>query len=435
MSAAAVRPVTIKHKGTPEQLAFWQSPKKFRAFIGGIGSGKTRAGCVEVLHQPAGSAGMIVAPTYQMLRDSTLDSFLRLFLPLVKDFNRNEMRMELSNGTTILWRSADNPDSLRGPNLGWVWADEAALLPEQVWDILIGRLRLAPGRGWVTTTPKGFGWLYRVFDEQRRDDYQLIRCSTRANFFLPAGYVDALEAKYEGAWAAQELAGEFVSWVDTPCYTFRREINVAPCRQMYRPDLPLVLAMDFNVRYMAWPVGQVIKGRPYVIGEIVQRRQATVAEGVRLFRNAFPDHPGEVHVYGDAAGHTRTAQTGRTDYDLILDALKGYPSRVVINAPGKNPAPRDRINAVNRVLTDPEIRLTIDPTCSEGIADLIQVEWDKTGSREQQYADPEDERNVRTHWTSGLGYWLWREFPVAAVTAISKMRKPLKHKSFIGGLE
>jgi len=189
------------------------------------------------------------------------------------------------------------------------------------------------------------------------------------------------------------------------------------------------------VRYMSWPYGQVIKGRPYVMGEVTVKRSATVAEMVRLFRNQFPDHPGEVHVYGDAAGHTRTAQTGRTDYDLIMDAFKGYPSRVVLNSPVKNPAPRDRINAVNRVLTDPEIRLTVDPGCTEGIADLLQTEWDKTGSREQQYPDPEDDRNVRTHWTSGLGYWLWRDFPVAAVTAIARQRKPLTHKSWIGGLD
>jgi hypothetical protein len=434
--SAAPNRVTVIHDLTQAQRQFIEAPETFRLFLGGIGSGKTRAGCLEVLNQPAGSQGMVVAPTFPMLRDSTLDTFMRLAVPsLVRDFNRAEMTMTLVNGVRVLWRSADNPDSLRGANLGWVFMDEASLMTEEVFDILLGRLREQPGRLWITTTPKGFNWLYRVFESERRPGYKLVRCSTRGNKFLPDGYIEALEAKYSGAWSKQELEGEWVEWTDSPCYhEMRRERNVQPTRAEYRPDLPLALCMDFNVRYMSWPYGQVIKGQPVVLGEVTCRRGAAISEMVRLFRNERPDHRGEVWVYGDASGRNRTAQTARSDYDLVMDAFKGYPSRVVVNAPAKNPPPRDRINAVNRILAEPEGRLLIDPSCAELISDLLQTEWDKTGSREQQYPDPEDDRNVRTHASSALGYWLWREFPVASVTAISRQRKPLRHKNWIGGL-
>ena len=60
------------------QVNFWNDPAKFRAFVGGVGSGKTTAGAVELLRQPANRTGLIVAPTYPILRDATLRTFLEL---------------------------------------------------------------------------------------------------------------------------------------------------------------------------------------------------------------------------------------------------------------------------------------------------------------------------------------------------------------------
>ena len=108
----------LRHpKATPPQREFWGSPAKFRLFVGGIGSGKTRAGALEVLRQPGGSTGMVLAPTYPMLRDATLRTFLELAQRggVLEDFRKAEMAATLMNGTTVLFRSADNPDRLRGP--------------------------------------------------------------------------------------------------------------------------------------------------------------------------------------------------------------------------------------------------------------------------------------------------------------------------------
>src|SRR5580765_3570573 len=102
------------------QRAFLTSPAKFRLFVGGVGSGKSRAGCLECLRQPAGSTGMVLAPTYPMLRDATLRTFLELCQRggVLRSFNRSEMVVHLIDGKTVLFRSADDADRLRGPNLG-----------------------------------------------------------------------------------------------------------------------------------------------------------------------------------------------------------------------------------------------------------------------------------------------------------------------------
>jgi predicted phage terminase large subunit-like protein len=196
------------------------SEARFRLFVGGVGSGKTRAGIVETFRQPAGSTGMIVAPTYTMLRDATLRTFLDLTRAanILQSFKEQLMVARLKGERTILFRSGDDPDRLRGPNLGWFMLDEAAMLDEEVWRVMIGRLREKPSRGWAVTTPRGKNWLYRLFHSG--ENYEIIKSSSKDNPFLPEGFVDSLEQSYTAEWRAQEIEGDFL---DPLGALFRRE--------------------------------------------------------------------------------------------------------------------------------------------------------------------------------------------------------------------
>jgi phage terminase large subunit-like protein len=95
--------------------------------IGGIGSGKSYAGCVKAFVRASERKVllMVTAPTYPMLRDATLRTFMDMAGPFVRDFYKSEMIATLVNGSEVLFRSTENPDRLRGPNLhGW-FGDEA----------------------------------------------------------------------------------------------------------------------------------------------------------------------------------------------------------------------------------------------------------------------------------------------------------------------
>jgi hypothetical protein len=228
---------------TNPQREFFESRSRFRAFVGGVGSGKTWAGTIEVWRQPP-SVGMVLAPTYPMLRDATLRTFLELSREagLLKQWIKSEYRAELTNGTTVLFRSADDPDRLRGPNLGWFWPDEAALMDSLVWKIMIGRLRLAPGVAWITTTPRGKNWLHREFTTGG-DDYRIVKASSKTNFHLPDAFVGSLERSYSDLFRRQEVEGEFVDdqadalipgeWLD---------LCIAP----YTPAGPARIAVDLG---------------------------------------------------------------------------------------------------------------------------------------------------------------------------------------------
>jgi len=260
MTAAPHSPRILRHrKGTDPQREFWRSQAPYRAFIGGVGSGKTRAGCVEVLRQPAGSVGMVLAPTYVMLRDATFKTFLDLATRggIIRALHRSEMSVTLTDGKLILFRSADNPDRLRGPNLSWFYLDEAAMMDPEVWLIMLGRLRLAPGRAWATSTPRGNNWLARVF--QSSPDHAIIRSSSRQNPYLPAGFVASLEQSYTQRLIRQEVEGEFLD--DVPGALWTRAMLDA-CRVTSVPDLRrIVVGVDPSGSAKGDACGIVVAGK------------------------------------------------------------------------------------------------------------------------------------------------------------------------------
>lgn len=273
------RIIEIPYEPHPAQRRFHESKARYRAFVGGIGSGKTLAGvheAIRVAMQQRGSLGMIVAPTYTMLRDATRRTFLDVCpQELIEGFHKTENRVTLLGGSEILFRSADEPDRLRGPNLAWVYVDEAAMVAHQAWRILIGRLRQAgyEPRAWITTTPKGRNWVWQEWVERGdRENYELIRCSSRENPHLPPDFIRDLEASYSGVFARQEIEGEFVGFEGLVYDNFSRDVHVAE---------PPAGAIKEHIAGVDWGytnpavvlvVGIDGDGRMWVVDEFYQRR-------------------------------------------------------------------------------------------------------------------------------------------------------------------
>ena len=201
-----------------EQYDFVHDKSPYSAAVAGIGSGKTLGGADKTTLYIADNAGapmMVTAPTYKMLTDATLVSLEQELSKLGRNFytlNKAEMTIQTRTGSKILLRSTDNPDSLRGPNLAAIWMDEAAQSSEEAFKILQGRLREPgyPHQLWITTTPKGFNWVYHEFAKEQREDYKLHHWPTWRNPYLTEQFIRQLRESYEGEWADQELEGLFV---------------------------------------------------------------------------------------------------------------------------------------------------------------------------------------------------------------------------------
>ncbi len=180
-------------------------------FIGGRGSGKTRAGAVEALRQPEGSLGLIIAPTYPMLKLGAMETILSLVASagIATSWNKSDKELRLLGDRTIIFRSADNPDALRGANASWLWLDEAAMMTEDTWPTSIATLRRAPGRAWVTTTPRGKNWLYDVW-QSGGADYTVTQAKSTDNPFLPSHFIETLRQSMTSEMYRQEVEGQFI---------------------------------------------------------------------------------------------------------------------------------------------------------------------------------------------------------------------------------
>lgn len=202
----------------PKQRQFTSSGAMLRAFVGGIGCGKSFIGSLDMIRRAKpGRLYLVTAPTYPMLSDATFRSLTGLAQQLGV-ISSGDVKtapppsVKLANGAEILFRSTDNPEMLRGPNLSGVWMDEASLSKQEAFDILLGRLREGGEQGWLSTTftPKGkLHWTYRVFGTNQPDT-ELVHAHSSENPFLPSTFVTNLEKRYTAAQVRQELKGEFI---------------------------------------------------------------------------------------------------------------------------------------------------------------------------------------------------------------------------------
>jgi hypothetical protein len=160
---------------------------------------------------------------------------------------------------------------------------------------------------------------------------------------------------------------------------------------------------------------------------------------VTEFRNRYPDHPAEVHVYGDSMGTRRSMQTMRSDYQLIELFMKGYPSRVVMKVTRASPVPKDRIDSLNHKLkgVNGKPAILVAKKCVEVIQDLQEVALNRDGTNVHKTYNAEDPYSKRTHATDALSYQTYREWPISKeiiasrLKQSSKVRKPLKHKNLL----
>jgi len=370
------------------QYEFLVSEKRFTAFVGGVGSGKTFAGCCKALvqcQQPG--LGLVVAPTYPMLRDATLRTFMQVCDGAVKDFHKGEMRATVGNGE-VLFRSADDPERLRGPNLSWGYIDEAALCHKMTWPIILGRLREAGKAGpcWITTTPKGRNWVWSEFVEQQREGYGIYRASTKDNPYLAPEFVKDLEMSYVGSFARQELIGEFVAFEGQVYEEFDREVHVQKAPDSFvqviagvdwgytNPAVILVLGIDGDGR--AWVVAEFYQRRQ-LIGDIVQAAQRMMKQwSIQVFL-CDPSEPANLQQMGLAGLPVRGAD------NAVSEGIQRVKARLVDAGDGKR-------------------RLYIAPSCVNTIAEFESYGW-----KQQRDGDLKDEPDkANDHAMDSLRYAL-----------------------------
>jgi hypothetical protein len=414
-----VRWQDITYSPLPSQREFHNSTARFKGFSGPIGSGKSQALCHEAIrlsYLNVGRQGLIGAPTYPMLRDSTQATLLEILESnrIRHELNKAENSLVMKDTRSrILFRSLDEFERLRGTNLAWFGVDELTYTQEEAWLRLEGRLRDPKATrlcGFGVWTPKGYDWVYRRFVGEPVEGYEVVLAKPFENRHLldkVPDYYERLKHSYDERFYEQEVLGEYLSISGGRVYhAFDRATNVVA--SALNPRLPLLWALDFNVDPMSSLVAQVDGEEMVVLDEIVLRRAST-AQACEEFRNRFPEHASGLRVYGDASGfHAHTV--GGTDYGIVTRFLTNAGYKVLaVRTPKSNPAVRDRVALVNARLrgADGVVRLRMNPKCRELIKDLEEV-----GYKDGTSVIDKERDTARTHLSDALGYMIWQEFGV-----------------------
>lgn len=347
-----------------KQFDFVNCNDRFTAMLGGVGSGKTLAGSVKALrYAKEKTLGLVVAPTYRMMQDATIRTFKQVNEEVIDSYNKTDSTMVFKNGAEVLFRSADDPDRLRGPNLHWAWIDEAGLCRSGTWDIVIGRLRAdgLAGPAWVTTTPKGRNWLY-----YKRDQMTIFKAATPDNPYLSKEFVRSLLDSYTGEFLRQEVYGDFARFEGMIYDMFSETIHIK--RRDYGEFQTWAMAVDEGYTNPAVILLIGVDGdkRKHIMTEFYERGKLqsdvvnTALELAQMIQDKTEKRVTEIAVDAAAAG-------------LIADMRNsGLPAR-----PRKGRV-IDGIRTVQehlKVQGDGTPRLTIDPSCVNTINEFESYIW------------------------------------------------------------
>lgn len=113
-----------------------------------------------------------IAPTFRQAKDIVWKNPEGIFKYLPQEAldskNEVELTIKLRNGSLIILKGGDNPDSLRGSRPRGIVIDEYGDMKSDVWETVLRPVMTAQEDGWVMFigTPKGRNHFFRLFNLQ-----------------------------------------------------------------------------------------------------------------------------------------------------------------------------------------------------------------------------------------------------------------------------
>ena len=450
----------------PPQRAFHASTAYGRLLSGGVGGGKTKAGCRESLDvalKHPGSYGVVMRRRASDLQKSTWRTFRRemeetglLASGLVHVTGGQTPQSpphvrfapELGGGE-IVFVHGENEEPLYGMEPDWVFVDEGGEIADQIYVTIINRLRGTPrpdgkvrtrGKGrvagplrfWIATNPGPSNWLRRTFrplgipGEPRRG-FEWFNIPTRDNVHLSEDYVRRIEEENTGLNYERFLLGSW-AYFTGQCFTgFDWERHV--CDDIH--DLRLE-----EGRYL------VVEG--YDFGREVETAVVWILvdeqgqEPIRVF-----------HDYGEemreVADHARSVKDVRSRYGIRNVWCLGDPTgvgqgktwgseafarediHIAACKPGLRPQARDALlgRMLGKSLDDgrPLIQFCRRTTGEGRLVDQLTrahyVDWKENADR-----GPRDQRaKIHDHRLDALEYALYAALPYYGIEApVAKKR-------------
>jgi phage terminase large subunit-like protein len=230
-----------RYSPSEQQESFVRSTARFSALWGPRGCGKSGGGGQKALRKiMLGESGAIMNPDMENFKLSTWPEFKEwipwdMVVPSQRIRRRPEWEptkpftMVFMNGAKVYCKGLKNPDSARGPNINWLWYDEAGRdITGDGWKIAVSSVRVGKEpQLWATFTPKhSEHWTTKFFVEKKIpeevkeqfakalgedkiliESFHATRKDNESNLD-PAFYASVLAANPSGWLKSQEYDGE-----------------------------------------------------------------------------------------------------------------------------------------------------------------------------------------------------------------------------------
>jgi len=158
---------------------------------------------------------MIVSPIYSMSRKIFEDIERAVAgTPILVSSNKSNYEMTLINGSKIIFRSAEKPDSLRGYTNHYLLIDESAFIRNKVWDEVLKPTILVKGRKVVfASTPKDkSSYLYKLYQyglDPDKPEYVSMNGSSYENPYISKEDLDEAKKTMPEDIFLSEVMGQF----------------------------------------------------------------------------------------------------------------------------------------------------------------------------------------------------------------------------------
>lgn len=392
----------------PAQDDFVFSQDRHPAIVGGLGSGKTQGGVyrlTKLMIEDRGINGAYYMPTYDLINLRAMPAFEEIFESwgLPYKTNQSKYKISIEGYGDIIFRSYDQPKRIIAYEVAHSIVDELDTIKfedaELVWRKITERNRqnsIIPNSiGCVTTPDMGYnGFIYKKWYEDRKDGYTVIKASTYDNPFLPKEYIQNIIDNYDPILADLYLRGEIVSLNQNKIYHFYNRIKHYTNKTI-NDFQELYIGIDFNIGGAVAVTFGIEENKAYAIDEFVSYDTFDFVNNLSRYKDF------KIIVFPDASGGNRKTSAVETDIAMIQRA--GYD--VMVDK--SNPAVRDRINAMNGLLSHDRLLVNYDK-CPK-FANSLEV---------QGYTDKGEPEKWNTHpavddYNDASGYFINKMFPVS----------------------
>ncbi len=328
---------------SPKQDAAIFSQARITLLATGIQWGKTQTGAVRMTianHEftDPSDAFLITAPSYKIMRQSTLPAYLRL-MKGKGSYLKSDAIFEIKGGGTVYFRTETDPDSVVGiTNVRHIWGDEAGKYSLYFWENLQARAAFKQCPIDLTTSPYSLNWIFKDLIKPHSkgaftpQELLYIKAASNENPYFPLAEYESRKAKMDPRRFRMMFGGEWERMEGLVYDCFDSELSMAEWPT--HPGARYFAGVDWGYTepFAMWIMALLPDGSKFQVSEIKKARLGLSGmlelahEKKRIFNiEQFfcgPDQPGHIQEF-NAAGLSAVAANNsvRLGIDKVYEEI------------------------------------------------------------------------------------------------------------------